>query len=179
MFKRKIFKILIVLFIVIGFQFALINLNRVQAAGKIKISSTSKTLQVGYGMKLNILGTNKKVKWKSYDSDIAVVTGNGYVTAKNVGETTVRATVSKKTYKCKIKVNQNAHVEVYNTKKIAFAGVNSNVKYKSSNTKIATVDLNGKVTGKRTGSVKITAKVNGKKFKLNLIVDASRMENRF
>ena len=173
MIKKKIFSILVLLIITIGIQMIFTDLSSVYAAEKIRISEKSKTLQVGYGMKLNIIGNNKKVKWSSADKNIATVTGTGYVTAKNVGETTINAKVNNEKYKCKIKVNQNAHVEVYNTKNMTFSGVNSIVKYYSSNTKIATVDKNGKVTGKKTGNVKIKAKVNGKKYYFNLIVDAS------
>ena len=129
-------------------------------------------------MKLKVICANKKAKWTSDNKSIAKVNGSGYVTAKNVGKTTIRAKIGNKSYKCKINVNQNAHVEVYNSRKVPFTGIDSNIKYKSSNKKIATVDNNGKVTGKKTGNVKITAKVNGKEFSYNLIVDASRMENR-
>lgn len=178
MFKKKIFTCFIFLFVFIVLQLIFCSTQCIYAAN-IKISSTSKTLPAGYGMKLNITGTNKKIKWTSDDTNIAIVSGNGYVTAINVGETTVKATVANKNYKCKIKVNSNAHVEICNSKKIAFTGVYSKIKYKSNNTKIAIVDKNGKVTGKKTGKVKITAKVNGKKFSYNLIVDASRMEKGF
>lgn len=178
MFKKKFFSIFIILFTVCVMQLVFVEFNKVYATSKVNISSKSKTLQIGYGMKLNIYGTGKKVKWHSSDDNIASVTGAGYVTANSVGETTVKGKVGNKTYKCKIYVKKNAHVEMYNTKKLAFEGVNSNVKYKSSDSKIASIDKKGKVTGKKTGNVKITAKVNGKKYSLNLIVDASRLENR-
>ena len=175
MIKNKLRTVLTLLFILLYTQCIFTNLNKVQAA---QINVKSKTLQVGYGMKLNIIGANKKVTWVSDDKDIAKVSGSGYVTAKKVGKTTIRAKVNNKSYKCKINVNQNAHVEVYNTRKLPFTGIDLNVKYKSSNIKIATVDKTGKVTGKKVGNVKITAKVNGKKFSYNLIVDASRLEKR-
>lgn len=173
MMKKKLLLVFISLMAVITIQFICGNTNIVQAANKIKISSKSKTLYVGYGMKLNILGTSKKVKWKSTDSNIAKVSGNGNVTAKSEGKAIIKGTLNKKTYQCKITVKENAYLEVYDKRKMNFVGTNKNIKYYSSNNKIASIDKNGIVTGKKTGKVKIKAKVNGKKYSCNLIVTAS------
>lgn len=50
------------------------------------------------------------------------------------------------------------------------------VRWKSSNKKIATVSKTGKVKGLRGGSCKITAKVEKKKYKVNIIVFSTEEE---
>lgn len=144
----------------------------VQAA-KIKISTSSKTLHVGYGCKLNITGTNKKVKWSSSNSKIAKVTQTGYVTAKKEGTVTITGKVGNKTYKCKITVKNTAYITLYDTRSIKLIGTTKKVTYKSSNSKIASIDKNGKVTAKKTGIVTITAKMSGKKYSCKLRVFAN------
>lgn len=143
----------------------------VQAA-KVKISTSSKVLYIGYGMKLNITGTNKSVKWSSEDKSIATVTKSGYVTAKSSGFVTIKAVVGKKTYKSKIEVRKKATLDLYTTRNMKFVGTTKKVKYSSSNTKVASIDKNGKVTAKKVGNATITAKVGDKKYKCNIIVAA-------
>ena len=171
--KKKLLLVFISLMVIITIQFICGNTNIVQASNKIKISSKSKTLYVGYGMKLNILGTNQKVKWKSTDSKIAKVTKNGYVTAKSTGKVNINGYLNKKIYRCKLTIKEKAYLEVYDTRKMSFVGKDNNVKYYSSNNKVASIDKNGRVIGKKTGNVKIKVKVNGKKYSCNLIVTAS------
>lgn len=145
----------------------------VQAAS-IKISTKSKTLYVGYGCKLNITGTSRKVTWSSSNPKIASVSKTGYVTAKNKGTTTITAKVNGKKYKCKITVNKSAYVDPGATRSMKFIGTTKKVTYTSSNRKIASIDKNGKVTAKKSGTVTITAKVNGKKYKCTLKVNTVR-----
>jgi len=121
----------------------------VQAAS-IKISTKSKTLYVGYGCKLNITGTNQKVKWSSSNSKVASVTKNGYVTAKSKGTATITAKVKGKTYKCKIKVNKTASLDIYATRSMKFIGTTKKVTYKSSNSKIASIDKKRKSNSKKS-----------------------------
>lgn len=154
-------------------QFVSENINSVQAASKIKISTTSKTLYVGYGCKLRVTGTNKKVSWSSSDSKVAKVTQAGNVTAKEAGKATITAKVNGKKYTCKITVKDVAYINLYDTKNMKLFGNSRKVKYQSSNSKIASIDKNGKVTAKRTGIVTLTAKTGGKKYscKLKVVAD--------
>lgn len=79
----------------------------VEAASKIQLNKTKKTLYVGDTYKLKITGTNKKVKWSTSDKSIATVNANGKIKAKKKGNVTIKAKVGGKTYKCKIKVKNN------------------------------------------------------------------------
>lgn len=150
-----------------------VNINSVQAASKVKINTASKTLYVGYGCKLKITGTTKKVKWSSSNSNVAKITQAGNVTAKNAGTTTITAKVAGKKYTCKITVKQTAYVDIYNTRSMKIMGVSKKVKYTSSNSKIASIDKNGKVTGKKPGYVTITAKLNDRTYSCRLRVYAN------
>ena len=174
----KIKKILIAfIFVVIAVFVIPVTVNKfntyasVQAA-KIKITKSSKVLYVGYGRKLNITGTNKKVKWSSSDSSIASVSQGGYVKAKSPGVVTIKAVVGKKTYKSKITIKQTAYLDLYDTRSMKFLETNKKVKYYSSNSKIASINSKGKVTAKKVGTVKITVKTGSKKYSCTLKVTA-------
>ncbi len=171
--KNKLIVIFMMFATIMLLQCLVGNINSVQAASKIKISTKSKTLYVGYGIKLKITGTNKKVKWSSSNSKVAKVTQAGNVTAKRTGTATIIAKVNKKTYKCKVTVKQTAYLTLYDTRNMKFVGTTKKVTYKSSNSKIASIDKKGKVTGKRPGYVTITAKMSGKKYSCTLRVGAN------
>ncbi|MDO5520513.1 MAG: InlB B-repeat-containing protein [bacterium] len=57
-------------------------------------------------------------------------------------------------------------------------GVTGNVSYKSSNKKIATIDKNGKITAKKSGTVKVTATItiNNHKKKLTYTLNVKKSE---
>ncbi len=119
---------------------------------------------------------NKKVKWSSSDNKIATVDSNGKVTAKKSGKVTITAMTSNSlTARSTIKVTTPLiavkKIEIENNVVTFFVGdsinlsasvspitaSNKSVKWSSSDESIATVDSNGKVIGKKAGSVKITA----------------------
>lgn len=77
---------------------------QVQAASRLNV--TSKTLMVGQTLTLKVIGAVGKVKWSSSKSSVASVNQSGKVTAKKVGNATIKAKVSGKTLKCKIKVKK-------------------------------------------------------------------------
>lgn len=75
-----------------------------QTKAAVKISSTSKTLDVGQTFTLRITGTSSKITWSSSNKKVASVTQKGKVTAKQAGTAKITAKVSKKTLTCKVTV---------------------------------------------------------------------------
>lgn len=71
----------------------------------------------------------------------------------------------------KIKLNKTkASVTVGKTVKLKLKNAKKKVKWSSANKKVATVNQNGKVKGKKAGKVKITAKSAGKKYTCQVTV---------
>lgn len=81
-----------------------IGVETVEAATKVKLNCTKKTIKEGESFNLKITGTKKKVKWSSSNKKIATVSSKGVVKGIKEGKTTITATVDKKTLKCTIKV---------------------------------------------------------------------------
>lgn len=147
----------------------------------IKLNSTSKSLIKGQSFTLTVTvaptnAANKKVTYKSSNKNVATVDANGKVTAKSAGTATITVTASdgsKKTATAKITVTNPVKVSsltLNKTSQTIYKGYtfslkvtvaptnanNKNVTYKSSNTNVATVNSNGKITAKATGTAIIT-----------------------
>ena len=124
-------------------------------------------------------GANKTVVWASSNEKIAVVDGNGYVTPVSLGKDTIYVTATNgtkdtkddKTAACEVTVSQGAGSISYKEKEVnvtlgddAFINEltktgDGTVTYTSSNTNVATVGADGKVTIKGVGTATITATV--------------------
>ena len=124
--------------------------------------------------------TNKKIRWSSSDTRIATVDSNGIVTAKGIGAAIIYARADddiNKVASAYIRVLQKIPVqsiginggyvgmkigETY-TLKIDIQpknATNKKIRWSSSDTRIATVDSNGKVTAKGIGTAYIYAKAD-------------------
>ena len=124
--------------------------------------------------------TNKKLKWTTSNSNVAVVNSQGKITAKGRGNATIKVMAldgSNKYATVKVTVKQPVTSVKLNRKSVNLkvkgkakqktvtlkATVNPKnannkaVSWKSSNTKIATVNSKGKVTAKKKGTCYITA----------------------
>lgn len=148
---------------------------------KVKLNKTKATLNVGKTLTLKTTlspskPSNKKVVWSSSDKKIATVNSKGKVTAVKAGKVKITATAadgSGKKATCTITVTNNVtKVSLNKTKKEILVGDaftlkatvtpktadNTELTWSSSDDSIAVVDGNGKVTGIRAGTAKITAK---------------------
>ena len=151
----------------------------------IKIDGNVSSMYVGDSITLSATitpsnATNKKVTWKSSDTSVAIVDANGKITALKSGS--VKITVTSNSNKSvsatkSIVVNVKTvpvssltssvssytleHGESYSWKVTVNPSnaTNKQIIYSSSDSTIATVDLNGKITAKdKSGTVVITAK---------------------
>jgi uncharacterized protein YjdB len=126
--------------------------------------------------------TNKNVTWKSSNTKVATVDTNGNVVPVGAGTATITVTTQGKlkTATCTVTVTAQIYetgVILNQTKLTLIAGgtgyklistiapsnaTNKNVTWKSSNTRVATVDASGNVVPVGTGTATITVTTQGK-----------------
>ena len=168
-----------------------------RSVSSVTLNKSSLTLQVGKTqiLKVTVKPTNADIKdviWTSSDTKVATVDSKGKVKAIGKGTATITATAadgSGKNAACKVTVVKKIVTGVTikckaNTVKVkktltltaTVQPTNADIKdvtWKSSNTKVATVDSNGKVRGIKKGTVTITATAkdgSGKKDTMKVTV---------
>ncbi len=120
---------------------------------------------------------NKNLTWESSDPNIVSVDEKGVITAHSNGSAVITCKTEIGSFKasCTVFVTTKpdrimldyTERDIYTTKSVTLEAMvypetanDKSVKWTSSNTKVATVDQNGRVTGVGTGSATITAKTN-------------------
>ena len=180
--------------------------NPVVKVTKVTLNKTTASVVKGKTLTLTATvtptnATNKNVTWKSSNTKIATVDGNGKVTAVAAGTATITCTAKadkSKSATCKITVTNPAvkvtklrmnktSVDLLKGKTVQLKvtvtpsnATNKAVTWTSSNKKIATVTSNGLVKAVRTGTVTITAKAkdgSGKKVTCKINVYADSVES--
>lgn len=147
----------------------------------MKINKTSVILVKGQTFKLKVSNAAGPVTWNSSKKSVASVSGNGKVTAKKKGSAVITAKANAGTKKCKVTVEEprlnatNITLDLKQSRKLKLSGCKHSVKWTSSNSSVAKVSK-GKVTARRVGSAKITAKVHGKKFTCKVTVKKPKVE---
>lgn len=167
--------------------FILMGTNTVSAktpkVKKIKFSNVSskKTMYRGTSKKFTVKITpskakSRKLQWYSSNKKVATVSSKGTVTAKKNGTAYITARVKSqksKKVRCKVTVKTKKVSKVsFNSSKVVLQqgkyytrkpsvspsyAYNKKVTYKSSNTKVATVNSSGKIYAKGQGTATITA----------------------
>lgn len=167
--------------------FILMGTNTVSAktpkVKKIKFSNVSskKTMYRGTSKKFTVKITpskakSRKLQWYSSNKKVATVSSKGTVTAKKNGTAYITARVKSqksKKVRCKVtvKTKKVSKVSFSSSKAVLQQGksytrkptvspsyaYNKKVTYKSSNTKVATVNSSGKIYAKGQGTATITA----------------------
>ena len=144
------------------------------ATTKLQVASSVK-LTVGQKKKLAVTVTPKnttdKVTYASANKSIASVSSNGTITAKKSGKTkiTVKSGSKKATVTVTVAKKAPTGIKGIPTKqtlkkgktlalkaKLVPTGAEAKITYKSSNTKVATVDAKGNVKAKKAGTAVIT-----------------------
>ena len=133
------------------------------------LSSENETLNAGETKKINVnCGANQNINYMSNDTSIVTVDNNGNITALRKGTTTITITVDDTVLTLNVTVNNNPTLNI--SKKTIYAGNSFNLKviglvgnatFTTSNSKVAVVDNNGKVTCKSAGNSNITVIANG------------------
>ena len=174
------------------FPMSLIGVGR--TVGGVRISATSVTKYVGEKITLKATvipsgAKNKAVKWTSSNSKVATVSSSGVVTCVGGGTATITCKTEDGGYtaKCKVTVRvkpssvklDKTTATVYTTKSVQLKATvlpenayDKGVTWSSSNTDVARVDSNGKVTAVGSGKAVITVKTktNGKIAKCTVTV---------
>lgn len=163
---------------------------------KISLNLNSVTLNISDRVQLTetVTPTNSvsQVIWESSNDNIATVT-NGLVTAVSSGTATITAklpngesatcvvSVSEKVIKV-LRISLNAtkvDLKIFGSTQLTATvypttATNKTITWSSSDSSIASVDSNGKVIGKRAGTVEITAKsANGMIAKCTVVVTSN------
>lgn len=156
-----------------------------QAASKEKLSKGRIILYQGGTAALEVKGAAQRVTWKSSDRSVVTSRRTGKtaakLTAKKAGTATMTATVGGKSYKCKVtvkklKLNKKKEtVLISYSKKLKVNDTSRKATWKSSNPKVAAVDSEGNVTGKKAGTATITATVGKRKLKCKVTVPKYRL----
>lgn len=148
------------------------------AAGavQVKLNKSKIAVSVGETYKLKLSGAQKEPRWKSGDKNIVSVSKKGLIKGVKPGNATVSAKVGKKVYKCRVSVEAprissvKKIVPVGKSFALKLCGTKRNVKWSSSNRKIAMVTKNGIVKALSPGSVNIIAKVGKSRYPCRVVV---------
>lgn len=162
----------------------LVKVERIPATG-VKLNTDKRVITYGKTSQLKATvypaNASQAVTWRTGNTKIATVDKTGKVTAKSCGLTWLYAkTANGKEAKALIKVIQApAFAEINSDKTIVAVGktaqlkanvypatANQTVTWRTGNTKIATIDKNGKITAKSIGMTWVYAKtINGQETK--------------
>lgn len=150
--------------------------------GKSKI-----TIYVGQTITIPV-DSREILNWTSSKNSVASVNENGKITGKKAGTSIITAsagdvsdtctvTVKKSTIKLnksKVTIKQGKSTDLKATVK----GASNKVTWTTSDTTIATVSSTGKVTGKKAGTVTITATANGVSAKCKITITVQNMKEK-
>lgn len=143
-----------------------------------KIKTKPSSIKMGKSYKLEVDNGSSTTYYSSSNKNVATIDSKGNITAVGVGTTTIKAKTGSTTDSFKLTVQPikaktisigksfNLNVGDYKNLKATISPkktTDKTVTYKSSNNKIAVVDINGKVTGKAKGKATITATTSNKK----------------
>ncbi|MBU3181839.1 Ig-like domain-containing protein [Clostridium psychrophilum] len=172
------------------FAHTVVGVSAVKRVSKVSINKTTDTLIVGQTDTIRAKftpanATNRAVKWTSSDNTVATINIWGKVTSLKAGIVTITGITVDKGLKisCKVTVKPIPVVSVRinkttdtlivgqnDTIKAKFTPANTPnraVKWTSSDTRVATVDIWGKVTSLKSGTTNITGITVEKKLKVS------------
>ncbi|MCR4947044.1 MAG: Ig-like domain-containing protein [Lachnospiraceae bacterium] len=149
--------------------FILAGVGLKETRADVALDKTTATVGVGKKVGFSILGTTKKVKWKSSDPTIAKVSKKGVVKGISSGNARITAMVGKKSFTAKVKVRtfliSDSKVDVTGDKTVTLTLLtdDGSIRSKVADSDICSVmlgdwigdDLAVKVVPKKVGSTKV------------------------
>lgn len=186
---KKSYKVLSVILSIVMLFSMMCSVNIVSASQQNKsvvasydyqLDKTNLSLYIGDNDKLNIIPTTEEItsiNWTSSDNSIVKVDNNGNIKALKEGKATVTAKIDD-TYELTCNVNvkypitrKNINLKAGQEVNIGKQkGVTGTLKFKSNNSKIATVNKNGTVQGIKKGNTKVVVTRNGVNILVNISV---------
>lgn len=185
-------------------EYATCKIRVVRQVTKITLNRTTLKMLVGETrkMKAKVSPSNadfKVVKWSSSDPEIAAIDSNGNVTALSVGNCKIYATakdngkkreaclvyVSKAIPATGVNISQKDMILVKGTSTMLAYSITPNnttdhVKFSCDNTRVATVNSLGRVTGRKPGSATVTIRTSsGKVGMINVMVVGLNQTNLY
>ncbi len=131
-----------------------------------RLSSTDLYLIQGEEYHLKLHAINKRVSFSSTNFRVAGVGLHGRIFAYQPGQAFILAKVGKKVMKCRVHVldinRRKITLRIGRSKHLYIRGSNAYVQWKSSNPRVASVSIFGRVKAKKKGRTIIYAKVKGK-----------------
>ncbi|MDD6036064.1 MAG: Ig-like domain-containing protein [Lachnospiraceae bacterium] len=176
--ERVVRKVLVgALVLAMGVTTLFTNAGSSYAAGEVKLNKTSRNILTRQSFDFDVTGAPKDavITWKSSDEAVATVDENGVVTGIKKGTATITCEITEagktQTLTAEVKICKPAvKIEINNkvseleygktvdlNRTLTPKTSNDVTTWKSSDTKIATVDKNGVVTALKDGTVTITA----------------------
>lgn len=175
----KSFSLIIIIILIISYLYINSSLfYRIKIILPFSIHLNRQELYMAKGEKFRLYVYGIRIyKWVSYSSTnfrVAGVDFTGRVYAHRTGKSFIIAKVDNKKLKCRVKVidlnKKKLNLKAGKSFRLTIKGPAVFARYKSSNSKVASVNRFGRVQAKKPGNATITVNVKGKILKCSVTV---------
>ncbi|WP_343207998.1 CAP domain-containing protein [Anaerolentibacter hominis] len=145
-------------------------------AASVKFNKEKLMLYVGNTFKLKLKGVSEKVVWSTSRKSVASVSQAGMVTAKGEGKAVITAKAGKKKYTAAVTVKKNQLTYTAlklgkgETRTLRLKGDGIKINWSSSDSKVVSVEKNGRISAKKEGKAVICAAAGGQNYYCQITV---------